>query len=79
MAIELLPAFIRENYECHEWRHACAVLKEDFPQEWADIIDVMTRFRLNRSHILQPGGRKSLVSEWIDSQLLRKGLAGKEV
>ena len=20
-----LPAFIRENYEIHEWRHACAI------------------------------------------------------
>ena len=73
MAIELLPAFIREHYECHEWRHACAVLKQDFPHEWADILDVLTHFRLNRSYITQPGGRKSQVSEWIDSRLYAKG------
>jgi hypothetical protein len=78
VAIELLPAFIREHYECHEWRHACAVLKNDFAQEWADIIDVLTRFRLNRSLISSPGGRKSKVSEWIDSELYRKGWKEKK-
>lgn len=37
MGLMLLPEFIRENYEVHEWKHACAILKEDFPQEWQDI------------------------------------------
>ena len=27
MGTELLPDFIRENYECHEWKHAAAILK----------------------------------------------------
>ncbi len=33
MSIGLLPRFIRDNYEVHEWKHACAVLHEDFPIE----------------------------------------------
>lgn len=37
MSIELLPKYIRDNYEMHEWKHACAILKEDFPNEWNDI------------------------------------------
>ncbi len=37
MGLMLLPEFVRENYEVHEWKHACAILKEDFPQEWQDI------------------------------------------
>lgn len=73
MGIKLLPAVIRNNYECHAWRHACAVLKQDFNSEWTDIIDVLSRFRLNRSMIKDPGGRKSKVSEWIDSELYAKG------
>ncbi|KXY11473.1 BglII/BstYI family type II restriction endonuclease [Bacillus sp. FSL K6-0067] len=67
MSIELLPQFIRDNYEVHEWRHACAILKEDFPKEWNEIIDVLSNFRLLKSDIVQAGGRKSPISNKIDS------------
>jgi len=69
MGTELLPAFLRENYEIHEWKHAAAILKGDFPDQWQDVIDVLTNFRLNRSWITVGGGRKSKVSEAIDSAL----------
>lgn len=59
-------------YEIHEWRHACAILKNDYPAEYADIIDVLRNFRLRRSHIIEPGGRKSKVAEAIDSQFYSK-------
>jgi hypothetical protein len=72
-----LPAFIRDNYEVHEWRHACAILREDFGSEFKEICDVLTRFRLKKSHIAVGGGRKSKVSEWIDSELTRKGWVEK--
>lgn len=70
--IQTLPEGIREGYEIHEWRHACAVLRNDFPAEYADIIDVLRNFRLKRSHIVQPGGRKSQVAEAIDSGFFSK-------
>ncbi len=31
MLIDRLPDFIRESYECHEWKHASAILSQDFP------------------------------------------------
>ncbi len=65
--------FLLNNYEIHEWRHACAILTRDFPNEYADICDVLTRFRLNKSHIAVGGGRKSKVADWIDSELTKKG------
>jgi hypothetical protein len=68
-----LPQFIRDHYEIHEWRHALAILRTDFPEEYADVIDVLTRFRLQKSWINTGGGRKSKVSEWIDSELLKRG------
>ena len=73
MSIELLPEFIREHYEVHEWKHACAILKEDFPEEWKDIISVLHEFRLYKSWITNPGGSKSKISEFIDSYLYRRG------
>ncbi len=29
-----LPSFVAQNYECHEWKHASAILSLDFPNEW---------------------------------------------
>lgn len=73
MSIEFLPQFIRDNYEIHEWRHACVILKEDFHSEFEDICDVLNRFRLLKSHVAVGGGRKSKVAEGIDGELYRKG------
>jgi hypothetical protein len=78
MSIELLPEFIRENYELHEWKHSCAILKEDFPEEWKDIISVLHEFRLYKSWITNPGGRKSQISEFLDSYLYERGWEEKE-
>ena len=75
---EPLPQFVREHYEVHEWRHALAILRSDFPQEYSEIIDVLTRFRLQKSWINTGGGRKSKVSEWIDGELLKHGWKPKK-
>jgi hypothetical protein len=77
MTITNFPEFIRNNYEIHEWRHACAILTRDFPNEYSDICDVLTRFRLLKSHIAVGGGRKSKVADWIDSELAKKGWVEK--
>ena len=73
MSIVFLPEFILNNYEIHEWRHATAILKQDFLSEFEDICDVLSRFRLLKSHIAVGGGRKSQVSESIDQELYQKG------
>ena len=78
MSIDLLSDFIRENYEVHEWKHACAILKQDFPEEWNDIISVLEAFRLKKSWITNPGGRKSKISKFIDSYLYDRGWVEKE-
>lgn len=72
LCLQSLPADIASLYEVHEWRHACAVLKNDFPREFADIVEVLRKFRLKRSHIIEPGGRKSKVAEAIDSEFYAK-------
>jgi hypothetical protein len=77
MGVNYLPAAIRKNFEVHEWRHACAILKNDFAKEFGDIVDVLSRFKLSKSWIIVGGGRKSKVSEWIDGELGKKGWKAK--
>ncbi len=73
MGLEQLPEFIRNNYEVHEWKHACAILGSDFPEEFKDVIAVLTAFRLHKSWITVGGGGKSKVSQAIDSALAQRG------
>lgn len=78
MGVDLLPEFIRQHYEVHEWKHACAILRHDFPNEWDDVCAVLADFRLMRSWISVGGGRKSKVSESIDSALYKRGWVEKQ-
>ena len=78
MGIELLPHKIREKYEVLEWKHACAILKNDFPNEWKDIIDLLGQFTLCKSWIAVGGGRKSKVAEAIDGYLYGREWIEKE-
>lgn len=73
MGIELLPAFIHDNYEIHEWKHACAILHSDFPAEWQDLVALLEQFRLCRSWVDTPGGSKSKVAKAIDRFLFNRG------
>lgn len=78
MAINALPQFITANYKCMETNHATAILQSDFPDEWNDLINVLSSFRLYRSDILAPGGRKSPVADSLDSEFYRLGWKEKQ-
>lgn len=71
--LDAIPNDIRDNYEVHEWRHATAILREDFPEEWADILSVLRGFTLRKSEVAVPGGRKSPVACRIDGVFTEKG------
>jgi hypothetical protein len=77
MGIDLLSPFILQHYEVHEWKHACAILKNDFPDEWLELCALLTQFRLKKSWLIVGGGRKSQVSETIDSYLYDRGWVEK--
>jgi hypothetical protein len=76
--IDVIPKTIRDKYEIHEWKHACAVLHHDFPDEWQDILDLLSQFKFRKSWIAKGGGRKSDVAGAIDSFLLNRKWLEKE-
>ncbi len=73
MAVRGLPPFIGQHYEVHEWKHAAAILQTDFPGEWAEIIEILTGFRLRRSHVLVGGGGRSKITQSIDGAFYSRG------
>lgn len=78
MPISDFPFEIQEKYELYEWKHATAILKNDFPVEWSDLLELLSQFRLYRSWITTPGGRKSKVAEWVDGFMSVRGWVEKQ-
>lgn len=78
MAIENFPEFIRENYEIREWKHASAILEGDFPEEWQDVVDILSNFRLRKSDVLAPGGGLSPISQWFNRSFSDRGWVEKD-
>lgn len=73
MGTEQLPELVHEFYEVHEWKHACAVLSADFPDEWHDIVEVLSHFRLPLSDIRESGRNKSPISRKLDAAFSERG------
>ncbi len=78
MGLKNVPQDIRTSYEIYEWKHAVAILKYDFPEEWNDIISVLRRFRLLSSSILRPGGRKSPIAVNVNGMFQSLGWSEKK-
>ncbi len=78
MLMKRLPPFIQTNYECYEWKHASAILSQDFASEWHDLLDLLTAFRLRKSWITTGGGNKSRLSAHIDGFLATRGRVEKQ-
>ncbi|MBV8972671.1 MAG: hypothetical protein JO290_10305 [Sphingomonadaceae bacterium] len=78
MSVDLIPADVRAMWEVHEWKHACAILAADFPNEWRDLIALLREFRLRRSWITVGGGNRSLVSRAIDGFLYDRGWSERQ-
>lgn len=77
IGVKSLPRVIRSCYEAYEWKHACAILKNDFPEEWNNIIEVLTHFRFRRSEVIKGGGGKSSIAKKIDVAFRQKGWVEK--
>ena len=73
MTIADIPRFIQTHYEIHEWRYASSVLQTEYPDEWDDIVSVLSNFRLYRDHIVIKGGNKTKVAGLLDAHFNRLG------
>ena len=73
MGLDLIPAVVSGKYQFEERDHACAILAQDFPTEFADLMDCLSAFTLKRSHILTPGGGRSPIPIAIDGFLSERG------
>ncbi len=69
MGLDLLPKDLFDRYHLEERRHACAIMKADYPAEMQDLIDCLNNFRLRRSEIEAGGGGKTKIAARFDDFL----------
>jgi hypothetical protein len=69
----LVPPDIAALYEVHEWRNAVGVLSTACADEWADIQFALRAFKLLKSEISTPGGRRSKIVERLEAPLHEAG------
>lgn len=72
------PEDLRQKYELHQWKHACAILKSDFQNEWKDIVALLRALKLKKTWINEPGGRKTRLANWFDEFLFSRGWREKK-
>ena len=72
----LIPKNLLEGYHVREWRNATGVLKTACPDEWAEIVEILSKFRLLRSEVETAGGARSPISRGLDGAFY--GLGWKE-
>lgn len=74
----IVPNDIFARYEVREWRHGLAILASARPKEWKEILAVLRGFKLLRSDVVKPGGRKSPIAEKIDGHFTKLGWVEKK-
>lgn len=76
--LHLVPESLRSAYHVKEWRNAAGVLATACPEEWDDIIEVLSTFRLLRSEIEAAGKNRSPISRQIDRAFYERGWIEKK-
>jgi hypothetical protein len=61
--IDLIP-----GWDCYDWRNARTVLEYGHPNEWRDIVEILSAARLPHSELAAKGGSKTATARAIDSK-----------
>lgn len=63
----LIPKTVKDKFEIFSYRGAAAVLSQSFPQQFSQIINVLTRLEVTKSMIRTPGGSKGPIAKYVDT------------
>lgn len=67
---DYIPHDLKSFYEVHDFKHAAAILANEFPAEFEEICEALRKFRFRMSDILQAGGSESHIPK-LFSEILR--------
>ena len=61
-----------QKFDILAFKHADVILKNSFPVEWNEINEMLENFKINKSWLIEGGGRKSKIAEAVDEHLIEK-------
>lgn len=67
---EYIPKQISKLYEIHDYKHAAAILSQEFPNEFKELCSVLNVFRFTMGDIMAKGGSESNIPKKF-SKILR--------
>ena len=62
----IFPAAVRRKFEIHSYRGAATILSQNFPEQFAQVVEVLEAFEINTTMIRMPGGSKGLIAKYVD-------------
>ena len=69
----VMPSEARDHWSFMETNSASAVMSAVCPDEWADIISVLSSYRLEPQYWLRAGGNRGDIAEQIDNAFHERG------
>ena len=69
----VLPPLARSHWAFMESNSAAAVIQAVCPNEWADIVECLSTYRLDPTSWLKAGGNRGDIAEQIDARFAAKG------
>ncbi len=60
------PSSVRRKFEIFSYRNAAAILSQNFPEEFSQIIRALEAFEITTTMIRMPGGSKGPVAKHVD-------------
>lgn len=70
---DVLPNAARRHWEYMETNSAAAVMQAVCSDEWRDIVDVLSTYRLSAEYWLKPGGNRGDIADQIDRLFSERG------
>ena len=64
-----IPADLREKYEVYSYRSAATILAESFPEEYAELCEMLREFSITTTMIRTAGGNESEIPKLISKKL----------
>ena len=69
----VLPKEARNHWDFMESNSAAAVMQAVCPQEWSDIVEVLSTYRLDPNSWLKAGGNRGDIAAQIDAEFAKRG------
>ena len=70
---DYIPSSVRQLYEIYDYKHAAAILCNEFPNEFLEICSALNEFRFSQEDVIAAGGSESAIPKRFSEILRPKG------